>query len=143
MVLVIRPSSHMPPCRWKGARIQHSAPQAVKEPERLGFAWAVGSPATLAALVLFLKPGHQRPEIGDHRGAVHLARAGEGFQRIWPRLRRAQLQHRVQALADLPVTIEGAAVERPLPARLVARGLRSEEHTSELQSLMRLPYVFS
>src|SRR3546814_17476228 len=59
----------------------------------------------------------------DHRGAVHLARAGEGFQRIWPRLRRAQLQHRVQALADLLVTIEGAAVERPLPARLVARGL--------------------
>src|SRR3546814_5408278 len=52
MVIVIRPSSHMPPCRWKGARIQHSAPQAVKEPERLGFAWAVGSPATLAALVL-------------------------------------------------------------------------------------------
>src|SRR3546814_19017382 len=50
MVIVIRPSSHMPPCRWKGARIQHSAPQAVKEPERLGFAWAVGSPATLAAL---------------------------------------------------------------------------------------------
>src|SRR3546814_6319624 len=62
MVIVIRPSSHMPPCRWKGARIQHSAPQAVKEPERLGFAWAVGSPATVAALVLFLKPGHQRPE---------------------------------------------------------------------------------
>src|SRR3546814_13013610 len=74
MVVVIRLSSHMPPCRWKGARIQHSAPQAAKEPERLGFAWAVGSPATLAALVLFLKPGHQRPVISDHSGALTLDR---------------------------------------------------------------------
>src|SRR3546814_9260679 len=106
--------------------MQHSAPQAVKEPERLGFAWAVGSPATLAALVLFLTPGHQWPEIGDHRGAVHLARAGEGFQRIWPRLRRAQLQHRVQALADLLVTIEGAAVERQIgDASWRGRGVKS------------------
>src|SRR3546814_5790727 len=37
-----------------------------------------------------------------------------------------------------PATAEGAAAKPPLPA---AQQMRSEEHTSELQSLMRISYA--
>src|SRR3546814_3444086 len=61
---------------------------------------------------------------------------------LWPRLRKAtyQLGHAVSP-DDCALMLRGL---RTLDVRLTrhgANGLRSEEHTSELQSLMRISYA--
>src|SRR3546814_8661460 len=42
---------------------------------------------------------------------------------------------------DVPVVFSAHGVPKAVPAKAAARGLRSEEHTSELQSLMRISYA--
>src|SRR3546814_7637594 len=47
----------------------------------------------------------------------------------------------IAALQDGQALVRIGAVERRLPARGLGPGARSEEHTSELQSLMRISYA--
>src|SRR5690606_29929188 len=79
-----------------------------------------GLPAALLAAVLLVEPFLERGEVFDKRLAADLAAAGEGLERVGPRLARAHLEHRVQLLADRFVAVEAAAVQRPGPAGLVA-----------------------
>src|SRR3546814_8716844 len=74
--------------------------------------------------------------------------------RLTSEITAAHVSNNTVALADLPALIEqvyrtlatvGAGSEnvpdRPIPAVPVKKSVRSEEHTSELQSLMRISYA--
>src|ERR1700704_3049384 len=74
------------------------------------------SPPALFALVLLGEPAIERREIVGDGAGVEIALAGEGFKRIGPGFRGAHLQHRLEALADLLVAVDRAAMERPAPA---------------------------
>src|SRR3546814_4119898 len=70
------------------------------------------------------------------RGDEESARAEPGARRGLSRPPRARLSRRVQPLAGAVAQAAGLAIRRPR-----AVGGRSEEHTSELQSLMRISYA--
>src|SRR6476620_3021955 len=80
------------------------------------------SPPALLALVAFGKPALQGRKIFDHGARIELALAGEGRERLWPRLRCAHRKHRLQALTDLLVAVDRAAMQRTGPARDPASG---------------------
>src|SRR3954454_4121779 len=84
-------------------------------------------PAAPSAPVLLAQPAEQRPEILDHRLGRDFACAGEGPDRLGPGPRQAQSEHLVQAPPDLAIAVEGAAVERPVPAGDVAGRLEELE----------------
>src|SRR3546814_6492108 len=81
----------------------------------------------------FIRRGRRLPRReGDGRGSGGLAfRRARGFDPA-----RAGLEDRREATED-----HALAVERHFGRRLHARVFRSEEHTSELQSLMRISYA--
>src|ERR1700754_2693289 len=74
-------------------------------------------PAGLA-LVLLLEPGLQRGEVFDEGRAIHLARAGEGFEGVGPGLAGAHFEHLGELRADFLVAVDRAAMERAGPAGL-------------------------
>src|SRR5258705_1160985 len=53
------------------------------------------SPANRLPLRLLLEPFLKRREVVEHRRRVHLARAGERFERAGPGVRHAHRQHRI------------------------------------------------
>src|SRR5690606_23023938 len=69
-------------------------------------------PPTLAALVLLLQVTHQRREVVDDRGRVHLARTRQLLERVLPRLALAEREHRSQLLAGFLAAVDRALVQR-------------------------------
>src|SRR3546814_4268991 len=76
----------------------------------------------------------RRPHRDSHLETLDRRRTGVGYRVGLPDDRR---RHR--KLQILPVDIIGAGVDRDAAAQKLV--LRSEEHTSELQSLMRISYA--
>src|SRR3546814_9458093 len=70
--------------------------------------------------------------------AATLLGAGWFSDRLYTRERPGQLAYRMD---DMPPRVDMAAIQRDWPASFSEPGERSEEHTSELQSLMRISYA--
>src|SRR3546814_9734855 len=83
--------------------------------------------------------GYQRAQVERARPSVLLGRSSGPEHRFWyPGRRQTRPPHaprRASSTAPLPVCILSAQVSVP------PQVLRSEEHTSELQSLMRISYA--
>src|SRR3546814_4953995 len=61
---------------------------------------------------------------------------------FWDQDRKARLESRIPALADVKFYEKlGSMADKVGRVAALARLLRSEEHTSELQSLMRISYA--
>src|SRR5208337_4507354 len=84
-------------------------------------------PPHLLAFVLLIEPLLQRREVLQHRAGIHLTLAGEGVQRVGPRLALAHLEHRVQLCAGRLIAVERAAIERPAEPGFAAHGAEELE----------------
>src|SRR3546814_9127902 len=86
-----------------------------------------------------LDHGHAKGEVYDYPGKYEKAKGGETLAKV--RLEEAQARYRV---AEGEATARGLAVGALFTLSGFPRqdqNVRSEEHTSELQSLMRIPYA--
>src|SRR5947207_9339625 len=70
------------------------------------------SPSRFCAFELFVEPFVERREVVDDRGRVHLVRARHHGERLRPRLRLAERQHRVQLLSGRFALVNRTAMER-------------------------------
>src|SRR4051812_27031085 len=100
-----------------------------------------GSPATLLPLVLLLEPCLQRLEVLEQRAAVHLSLAGDGKERVGPRLARAHREHLPQPLPRLLAAEEGALVQRPLVPGCLAEGAVELELQDVGEEVARVGHV--
>src|SRR3546814_7333957 len=80
-----------------------------------------------------VEPAHQ----------VDVDPSGEREQGGFLRVRRHAVVHQLQdrGVVGNDHAVEAPAVAQQLAQQLALRGARSEEHTSELQSLMRISYA--
>src|SRR3954467_15295692 len=100
-----------------------------------------GLPAAAPPSVLLAKPAEQGLEIFDHRLGRNLARAGEGLDRVRPGPRQAEREHLVEPPPHLMIAVEGAAVERPVPAGNVARRLEELELEDSGEEIARIGHA--
>src|SRR5262245_62196525 len=98
----------------------------------------VDSPAAVAALVPFPEPLHERLEVLDDRGRVHLARAREFLERILPGLAASHREHVLVRAARLPAAEDRALVELALESRLLAERALELELQHERQEIARV-----
>src|SRR5262245_51525308 len=101
----------------------------------------VDSPAAVVSLVLFPEPLHQRLEVFDDRGRVHLARARELLERILPGLTASHREHVLVRAARLLAAEDRALVQRALEPRLLAERALELELQHEGQEVARVRRV--
>ena len=95
-------------------------------------------PAAALPAVLLFEPGLEWLEVVADRRGVDLPLTGERFQDVGPWFAPAHLQHAAEFFPSFLVSVDRAAVQRPLPPRLLAKRALELEllATAELLALL-------
>src|SRR6187455_299467 len=96
------------------------------------------SPAAVVALVLFAEPPHERLEVFDDRGSIHLTGSRKLLERVLPGLAAPERKH---VLVRAPRFLAGedrALVQRAFEARLLAKRALELELQDEGQEVARV-----